>query len=405
VEFKKVRLIGQLTAVSLFGDSMLYIVMPIYYKEFGLTDLWQVGALLSVNRIIRIPIHPFVEKFYFKYPLEIGFGIGLTLTFISTAACGLLNGFFYLFLARILWGISWAFLKQAGQLMIIEATNVHKNKAGKLTGIYNGYSAIGNVIGMLIGGVFSEIYGVHIILIIFSLIALTANSILIINHFQRKKHDPVYIVKSIEVSISLGKKTHGLLIIFTVSFFTAIVFQGLLKSMLAHWVNERIITSGGLFWGLGSASLTSFLLATRWALEPFVSPWIGSRIDQAEDKLKLLMVALSISAILFLIILSINLPSLIWFITILLMLIASIMVLTDINAKVVDYSNLSFNTNILAKYLMISDIGAAVGSLFGFIALDFGLPDVLGVFCAIILMISAILLSKNPNVNTLTSHN
>ncbi|WP_257348821.1 hypothetical protein [Pseudalkalibacillus decolorationis] len=41
---KPVILIALITAVCLLGDTMLYIVLPIYWESFGLTALWQVGV-------------------------------------------------------------------------------------------------------------------------------------------------------------------------------------------------------------------------------------------------------------------------------------------------------------------------------------------------------------------------
>lgn len=55
---KPVILMALLTAVSLFGDSMLYIVLPIHWKEVGLASLVEVGILLSANRLIRLPLNP-----------------------------------------------------------------------------------------------------------------------------------------------------------------------------------------------------------------------------------------------------------------------------------------------------------------------------------------------------------
>ena len=56
IEQRQIRIVGIVTALTLFGDSMLYIVLPVYWKEAGLDALWQVGVLLSVNRLVRSPL-------------------------------------------------------------------------------------------------------------------------------------------------------------------------------------------------------------------------------------------------------------------------------------------------------------------------------------------------------------
>lgn len=42
--------LGLVTALCILGDSMLYIVLPIYWREGGIASLWEVGLILSVNR-------------------------------------------------------------------------------------------------------------------------------------------------------------------------------------------------------------------------------------------------------------------------------------------------------------------------------------------------------------------
>ena len=40
-------------AVALIGDALIYVVLPLYHQEFGLS-LAMVGVLLSLNRWIRL---------------------------------------------------------------------------------------------------------------------------------------------------------------------------------------------------------------------------------------------------------------------------------------------------------------------------------------------------------------
>jgi len=60
------------TALCLTGDSMLYIALPIYWHEVGLEALWQVGVLLSVNRLIRLPFNPLIGWLYQRISLRAG---------------------------------------------------------------------------------------------------------------------------------------------------------------------------------------------------------------------------------------------------------------------------------------------------------------------------------------------
>ena len=56
-QMKPIIVLALLTAACLVGDSMLYIVMPTHWQEFGLNSLWEVGILLSANRLVRLPLN------------------------------------------------------------------------------------------------------------------------------------------------------------------------------------------------------------------------------------------------------------------------------------------------------------------------------------------------------------
>ncbi|GAA5417513.1 hypothetical protein Pryu01_02587 [Paraliobacillus ryukyuensis] len=76
--------IAILTGIAVMGDAMLFIVLPIYWVDFGLTAIWQIGALLSINRFIRLPINPLVGYFYQRFSLRTGIWIAFILTILST---------------------------------------------------------------------------------------------------------------------------------------------------------------------------------------------------------------------------------------------------------------------------------------------------------------------------------
>ena len=61
---RQVIVISLITAACLIGDSMLYIVLPICFTQAGLSSLWEVGIILSVNRLVRLPLNPMVGWLY-----------------------------------------------------------------------------------------------------------------------------------------------------------------------------------------------------------------------------------------------------------------------------------------------------------------------------------------------------
>src|SRR3546814_2035989 len=49
-------------ALALLGDSLLYVVLPLYAADFGVGLAW-VGVLLSANRLIRVVAYGGVAAF------------------------------------------------------------------------------------------------------------------------------------------------------------------------------------------------------------------------------------------------------------------------------------------------------------------------------------------------------
>ena len=80
---RPIVIIALLTAVCLVGDSMLYVVLPTHLEEAGLTSLWQVGILLSINRLIRLPLNPLIGWLYTKISARTGVLIAVILAFFN----------------------------------------------------------------------------------------------------------------------------------------------------------------------------------------------------------------------------------------------------------------------------------------------------------------------------------
>ncbi len=165
-EKKKVVGIALITAIAVLGDSMLFIVLPLYYEEFGLTSLWQVGVLLSVNRFIRLPINPLIGWFYTKFQLRTGVFIALGLTILTTLSYGFIKEFVILIFMRILWGVAWSLLRLGGMLTVVNVAGNHNR--GNLIGLYNGLWGLGGLGGMLFGGLFVELWSITGIVVLFA---------------------------------------------------------------------------------------------------------------------------------------------------------------------------------------------------------------------------------------------
>ncbi|MEI4896867.1 hypothetical protein Q8G71_36895, partial [Klebsiella pneumoniae] len=72
---------------------MLYIALPIFWREAGLDSLWQVGFLLSINRFIRLPANPLVGRLYQKVSLRAGLIIAIMIGSLTTIGYGVVTSF------------------------------------------------------------------------------------------------------------------------------------------------------------------------------------------------------------------------------------------------------------------------------------------------------------------------
>ncbi len=80
------RSMAVVSALCLTGDTMLYIALPLFWQECGLTALWQVGVLLAVNRLVRLPLNPLVRLLYTRIDQRTGMALAVVLAaFLSGA--------------------------------------------------------------------------------------------------------------------------------------------------------------------------------------------------------------------------------------------------------------------------------------------------------------------------------
>lgn len=365
----KVRFVALVTAVCLLGDSMLYVVMPIYPEQFGLMSLWEVGILLSVNRFVRIPIHPVVHQFYEHYSTRQGLFVGLLLTLLSTFLYGALDSFIWLIFARVGWGIAWSFLRQGGQLSIVEATQESNvDQSGSLTGLYNGLSRTGSLVGMLAGGIGAGLWGADVLCYIF------AGAALVIVPFLARsaRNDRSAWLDKPVISETLAIHTNGkskITVLLIAGFLVSFIYQGLLKSTLGFWVAEQVVLTTVFLGGLGAAVWTGILQAVRWGLEPIAAPGIGRLSDRPGMRIIILLFALGLSSVSF-ILLPVTLPPVIWLLTVVLLLFTAVAVSTLLDADLVEYAAVSNKRSLMAWYLVISDLGAAFGPVVGFLLIE-----------------------------------
>ncbi|MET3378176.1 MULTISPECIES: MFS transporter [Variovorax] len=155
--------------LSLPADVVLYLLLPMYASEFGVT-LAEAGMLLAANRLVRIAGYGFVARFYARN----GDRLTCTIAVLAAAVCGLgyatLSGFWALLPLRLMWGLCFAALNLSTQAL----ATVDPVGAARRNGRSRAFIAVGPVLALPLGALLAHWSGprtIFGILAVFSLLA------------------------------------------------------------------------------------------------------------------------------------------------------------------------------------------------------------------------------------------
>ncbi|MDU4960993.1 MAG: MFS transporter [Sporomusaceae bacterium] len=364
---KAVIVISLLTAACLLGDSMLYIVLPIYWQEVGLASLWEVGILLSVNRIVRLPFNPLVSWLYGKISNRSGVVLAGILAIGTTLSYAFIKGFALWLIFRCIWGIAWTFLRLGAYFTIIELSA--DNNRGYYMGMYNGLYRLGSLLGMLGGGFLAERYGIETTAILFGV--MTCFAIPFTRQLpsgpnrQPQGSDKGQNISRLFNASVLWTLLTGLII--------AMVYQGVFTATLSHLIQVHNVlplsVSGSM---IGAAPLAGLLLALRWSWEPWLAPWFGKLSDSRFGRHRLLVATLMLSSGCFSLI-TLSMPVVPWLLLIIGILLTATVLTTVIDAIACDVAACSPPKLFMSAYSFAIDIGAALGPV-----LSYALNDLAG---------------------------
>lgn len=161
------RLAALALALVLPADTVLYLLLPMYASEFGVT-LVEVGLLLAANRLIRIAGYGYVARFYARH----GDRRTCTWAVMAGAVCALgyasLSGFWALLPLRLLWGLSFAALNLSTQAL----ATAEPSGAARRSGRSRAFTALGPVLALPLGAVLAYGGGPRLVFWLLAAIAL-----------------------------------------------------------------------------------------------------------------------------------------------------------------------------------------------------------------------------------------
>lgn len=369
---RPVVLLAAVTALCLVGDSMLYVALPVHWEEFGLTSLWQAGVLLSVNRLVRLPLNPAVSRLYRRISARSGMLLAAALAAATTAGYGLAGSFAALIVLRALWGLAWTFLRLGAYFTVL--TTADDSSQGRAMGMYNGLMRTGSLFGMLLGGVLADTWGTGLTCAFFASVSVLAVPLI---WFAVPRN-----AKGMAEEAAAGEDGYSLfshwkvLSVLLIGTAVAFVYQGMLISTLSYLVKIRIPAGVDLGWALvGAASLGGVLQAVRWSWEPFLAPFFGWLSDHPRaGRKKTFIVSSLIGAALFAF-LPADMGLLPWLLLLLLLQVTATALTTAGDAVAADTAVRSgAKIKVITAYSVLTDVGAAAGPAAAFALNQYSSP-------------------------------
>ncbi len=290
--YKLIIPLGLAVCLSCFGDLTLFAGLVTRLNVVGLT-LAQLGIILSIHRLIRIPGNPLagflLDHFGSRRPLFI---VGMVLAVVSSAAYGLVYGFWPFLLGRLAWGIAWMLINVTGITMVLDVSSPATR--GRLSGLYNTGMWAGYGLGPLLGGFLVDSLAFRDAMLICAAISAVGLLVVVLllpetapqrlANYEERLVSKLNIQKRWEVFISNwldllrhSPESRTAVVLFC---FTQFAGDGIMLSSVALLLSRRFgetIVIGSLV--LGAATASGALLALRSVLAALTGPLAGRVSD------------------------------------------------------------------------------------------------------------------------------
>lgn len=155
--------------LALVSDSVLYLLLPLYFEDFGLTLIW-VGILLSANRFVRLLINPWLLPWFERFGPRTSMLQAVALATAASLAFLMLASPWVLLLARLLWGMAYALMRLG---CLHYATHQPERRMVNL-GWYTSLQEVGPLSVLLIAPWLVQFFAIEAVLVLASGLCLMA---------------------------------------------------------------------------------------------------------------------------------------------------------------------------------------------------------------------------------------
>jgi len=145
------------TALSLFGDSTLYTVLPNpdIATQVGVS-LAMVGVLLGANRFARLLFNGLVGALFDRLPRRPLMITAMCLGTLATICYALGRGPAVMLLGRVFWGAAWSGIWIGGNAIALDISN--DSNRGAITGRLQMWFSLGLALTSFTGGLFTDLF-------------------------------------------------------------------------------------------------------------------------------------------------------------------------------------------------------------------------------------------------------
>jgi len=258
-------------ATTLPGDVVLYLLLPMFAPQFGVS-VAEAGVLLAANRLVRIVGYGWVARFYARRgdrPTDL---LAVAAAAISTLGYATLSGFWLLLPLRLLWGLSFAALNLSTQAMATADATGASRRSGRSRAII----AIGPMLALPLGAVLAQSFGPRAIFFVLAAVALTG--FLAARHLPADPHPVPQTPRRLKLPTSLD----------VWSFLEGFTLDGLFIIGLAY-LGKDLLPGGAVL-------AAGLLMALRYFSEILLSP-VGGHLAERFGAERLLVILSLMTAI------------------------------------------------------------------------------------------------------------
>lgn len=368
-------------SIVAIGDALLYTILPSYYRHLELVP-FQVGILLSVNRWIRLATNHMAEFCLRRFPTDLWIIFAFFIGSVVTAIYGIPKMFIIFLGARILWGISFSFIRQAGVMTVVNSSP--EAQLGEQMGYYRGISAIWFTLGFILGGLSHDAFGFTTTFVGLSIFSLTAGPLGYLSQRRLRRSK-----QKLDRGFS-GERHAGII---SSGFVIGLVGPGMIMSTIGLILKNQV---GELFeiasYSIGVVTLTGILLGLRYFIDGIGSPILGAIADKS-GRQRSITFLFSLGAV-SLIVVAIQVKSILLILLILIFFICSTTLFTLLSARA-GYNG----PQVVASFVTAMDLGMSAGPLIGWSIIQFGLPaNLIFILCGVLYMIGAFISFRTSDI-------